>query len=138
MSRTTSLAVLLLALCGHFQLGAAQLPFNAPGYRAVAIPQECIPAHVGARIKDVAQFLSFSERETFQARGNSVSLFIELFGLPDEYRTKTRRKADEWDYLVYRLAGGEIIYVHATGAPHCRFGAAAAIDKKGKLLRLVK
>jgi hypothetical protein len=68
----------------------------------------------------------------------SIPRFIELFGLPDKYYSKKDRTRKDWDYLVYDLPGGYIVYLHAAHPPSSVFGAAVAGDKSGKLIRLVK
>lgn len=116
--------------------------FISPSKRAAFKPQEIpefwIPASFPQEGNAMKAFLALNESKEFRPDGHLVSRLIQLCGKPSTYMVAKSPKKGTWNYLVYDLPSGETIIVYVSEPPAKSFGAAAAYDSKGKLLRLIK
>jgi len=135
----TFLAAILCLLSFSCALAESFIsPSLRTGFNREEIPKAWIPDSIPAKGNEMKAFLDLNESKEFQAKGLLISHLIELCGMPSTYMVTRNSKADISNYLVYDLPSGEIIVLYVSAPSVKYFGAAAAYDSKGKLLRLIK
>lgn len=129
---------LCLLFCACTYAGDFITPSRRSGFKRQEIPNLWLPPSIPAKGNEMAVFLSLDDSEEFRTNGNLVSHMIALCGLPSTYMVAKSKKANPWNYLVYDLPSGETVVLYVSGPSVKYFGAAAAFDSMGKLLRMIK